>query len=175
MTLLSVVVAVLAVVVVPHVLLTFGLVSRIRALQQIIAVPARDPDLPRPGAVVRPFSLTDTDGVTITEDDLTGPVHVGFFSVGCGPCRTLSDALVAAPPAARFVSVVAGDPAEDATGRMVAKVGALGQVAVIDVDDPVLAAFGVNSFPTLLHTHGGVVTASGSRPSHFADVASPVA
>jgi hypothetical protein len=176
LTLLTTAVVLLAVVVALHLLFTFGLVARIRELhQQGGGVPARDPDLPQPGSVVRPFSVTDTDGGTITEDDLSGPVHVGFFSVGCVPCRTLSDALVADPPAATFLSIVAGNPADEATGRMVAKVGALGRVAVIDVDDPVPTAFGVNSFPTLVHTHGGVVTASGSRLSHFADVPAPVA
>ena len=176
MTLLATAVVLLAVVVALHLLFTFGLVARVRELQQHGGgTPARDPDLPRPGAVVRPFSVTDTDGGTITEDDLSGPVHVGFFSIGCLPCRTLSDALVADPPAVRFLSIVVGAPADEATGRMVTKVGALGRVAVIDVDDPAPSAFGVNSFPTLVHTHGGVVTASGSRLSHFTDVPTPVA
>ena len=176
MTLLTTAVVLLAVVVALHLLFTFGLVARVRELQQHGGgTPLRDPDLPQPGAVIRPFAVTDTDGATITGDDLSGPVQVGFFSIGCVPCRTLSDALVADPPAVEFVSIVAGHPADEATGRMVAKVRALGRVAVIDVDDPVPAAFGVNSFPTLLHTHGGVVTASGSRLSHFTDVPAPVA
>ncbi|MEV0195051.1 hypothetical protein [Nonomuraea sp. NPDC050691] len=172
MILLTTAVVLLAVVVAVHLLFTFALVSRIRELQQHGGAPARNPHLPKPGTVVRPFSVTDTDGAAITEADLDGPVHVGFFQVGCGPCRMLSDALVSAPPAARFVSIVQGDPQEpDATARLVAKVGALGRVALIDVDDPVLTAFEVVAFPTLLHTHGGVVTASGTRLDDFADAA----
>jgi hypothetical protein len=162
-----------------HLLFTFGLVTRVRELQQRGGAPARDSHLPRPGAVIRPFSVTDTDGATITEADLHGPVQVGFFQVGCGPCRTLSDALVADPPAARFVSLVQGDSAEpDATAQLLAKLGVLGRVAAIGVDDPVLSAFEVVAFPTLLHTHSGVVTASGIRLSDFTEVpgvASPVA
>lgn len=176
MTLLTTAVVLLAVVVALHLLFTFGLVARIRELQQHGGAPAHDLNLPKPGMVIRPFSVTDTDGGTITETDLDGPVHVGFFQVGCGPCRLLSDALVADPPAARFVSVVDRDPVEpDATERLVAKLSVLGRVAVIGVDDPMLSAFGVVAFPTLVHTHGGVVTAAGTRLSHFADVPSPVA
>jgi hypothetical protein len=172
LTLLTTAVVLLAAVVAVHLLFTFGLVARVRELHEHGGVPARDPNLLRPGTVIPPFSVTDTDGATITEADLDGPVRVGFFQVGCGPCRVLSDALLADPPAARFVSIVDGDPAEpDATARLVAKLGVLGQVAVIDVDHPVLAAFGVVAFPTLLYTHGGVVTASGTRLSHFTDVA----
>ncbi|GAA3259626.1 TlpA family protein disulfide reductase [Nonomuraea helvata] len=170
MILLTTAVVLVAVVVAVHLLFTFALVARVRELQQHGSAPARNTHVPRPGTVVRPFSVTDTDGATITEADLDGPVQVGFFQVGCGPCRMLSDALVTAPPAARFVSIVDGDPAApEATAQLVAKLGVLGRVAVIGVDDPVLTAFEVVAFPALLHTHSGVVTASGSRLDDFAD------
>lgn len=173
LTLLTIAVVLLAVVVALHVLFTFGLVARIRELQK---PPARTSNLPQPGMVVRPFSVADTDGVAFTEADLDGPVQVGFFSVGCGPCRTLSDALLANPPATRFVSVVDGDVTDpDATARLVAKVSALGRVAVIGTDDPILSAFEVMAYPTLLHTHGGVVTASGIKLDDFAAAPAPVA
>ncbi|WP_052422622.1 TlpA family protein disulfide reductase [Nonomuraea candida] len=173
MTLLTTAVVLLAVVVAVHLLFTFGLVARVRELQQHGGARADNRQLPRPGAVIRPFSVTATDGTAITEADLDGPVQVGFFQVGCGPCRMLSDALVGAPPAVRFVSIVDGDPVDpEATERLAAKLEALGRVAVIGVDDPVLTAFEVVAFPTLLHTHGGVVTASGSRLDDFADATS---
>jgi hypothetical protein len=175
LTLLTIVVVLLAVVVAVHVLFTYGLVARVRELQENSG-PARDTNLPRPGLVIRPFEVVDTDGVAFTEADLDGPVQVGFFSVGCGPCRTLSDALLADPPAARFVSVVDGDVSDpDATARLAEKVSGLGRVVVVDTDDPVLSAFEVMAFPTLVHTHGGVVTASGIKLGDFAGVAAPVA
>jgi hypothetical protein len=172
LTLLTTAVILLAIVLSVHLLFTFGLVARIRELQENGSPRAHthNTQLPKPGMVVRPFSVTDTDGVAITEADLDGPVQVGFFQVGCGPCRMLSDALTAAPPTARFVSIVNGDPqAPDATARLIAKVGVLGRVAVIDVDDPVLTSFEVVAYPTLLYTHSGVVTASGIRLDDFAD------
>ncbi|MEO3802920.1 hypothetical protein [Nonomuraea sp. B1E8] len=171
MTLLTTAVVLLAAVVVVHLLFTFGLVARVRELQQHGGAPARHTSVPSPGTVVGPFSVTGVDGVTISQADLDGPVQVGFFQVGCGPCRMLSDALVAAPPEARFVSMVQGDAdAPEATERLVAKLGVLGRVALIGVDDPVLSAFEIVAFPTLLHTHSGVVTASGTRLDDFAEV-----
>ncbi|GAA3648954.1 hypothetical protein GCM10022224_009620 [Nonomuraea antimicrobica] len=172
MTLLTTAVVLLAVVVAVHLLFTFGLVARLRELQKNGGGGAHvhNTQVPKPGTVVRPFSVTDTDGATITEADLDGPVQVGFFQVGCGPCRMLSDALVSAPPKARFVSIVNGDPdAPDATERLIAKVGGLGRVVVIGVDDPVLTSFEVVAYPTLLYTHSGVVTASGTRLDDFAN------
>ncbi|NKE62418.1 hypothetical protein FXN61_39065 [Lentzea sp. PSKA42] len=175
LTLLTIAVVLLAVVVALHVLFTYGLVARVRDLQERSG-PPRNTNLPQPGMVIRPFSVADTDGIAFTEADLDGPVQVGFFSVGCGPCRTLTDALLDNPPAARFVSVVDGDPSDpDATARLVEKVSGLGRVVVIGTDDPVLSAFEVMAFPTLVHTHGGVVTASGIKLGDFAGVPAPVA
>ncbi|MCX2952718.1 TlpA family protein disulfide reductase [Lentzea sp. NEAU-D7] len=175
LTLLTIAVVLLAVVVALHVLFTYGLVARVRELQEN-SQPKRESNLPRPGLVIKPFSVADTSGVPFTEADLDGPVQVGFFSVGCGPCRTLTDALLADSPAARFVSVVDGDPGDpEATARLVEKVGALGRVAVVGTDDPVLSAFEVMAYPTLLYTHGGVVTASGTKLADFAGVPAPVA
>ncbi|WP_439656087.1 TlpA family protein disulfide reductase [Lentzea sp. HUAS TT2] len=175
LTLITIAVVLLAVVVALHVLFTYGLVVRVRELQEN-AGPQRESNLPRPGMVVKPFSVVDTDGVAFTEADLDGPVQVGFFSVGCGPCRTLTDALLEDPPAARFVSFVDGDPGDpEATARLVEKVSGLGRVAVVGTDDPVLSAFEVMAYPTLLYTHGGVVTASGIKLADFAGVPAPVA
>lgn len=175
MTLLTIAVVLLAVVVAVHVLFTYGLVARVRELQERSG-PPRNQNLPQPGMVIKPFSVTTTDGEAFTESDLDGPVQVGFFSVGCGPCRSLTDALLADPPAVRFVSVVDGDQTDpEATQRLVEKVSALGRVAVVGTDDPVLSAFEVMAFPTLVYTHGGVVTASGIKLSDFAGVPAPVA
>ncbi|MFD5829309.1 TlpA family protein disulfide reductase, partial [Lentzea sp. NPDC060358] len=173
LTLLTIAVVLLAVVVALHVLFTFGLVARVRELQDR---PARTTNLPRPGTVVPPFLATGTDGRPFTEADLTGAVQVGFFSVGCGPCRALTDALLDNRPTGEFVSVVDGDPSDpEATRRLAGKVGALGRVVVVGADDPVLSVFGVLAFPTLVRTHGGVVTAAGTRLEDFAGDPVPVA
>ncbi|MFI7672207.1 TlpA family protein disulfide reductase [Actinophytocola sp. NPDC049390] len=176
MTVLTTAVVLLAVVTALHVLLTFGLVTRIRELQQQVAgMPAKDPDLPRFGQVVAPFSVTDLDGDPISEADLAGPVQVGFFAAGCAPCTTMSDWLAKEPPATRFIALIDGDPAADNTKRLIAKLSPLGRVALIDPEHTSVLAFAITSFPTLLHLDSGVVTASGSRPSHFTGTPLPVA
>jgi cytochrome oxidase Cu insertion factor (SCO1/SenC/PrrC family) len=172
---LTTAVVLLAVVMALHLLLTFGLVTRLRELQQGAGLPAKDPDLPQPGRVVAPFSVTDLDGVEVTEADLAGRVQVGFFAAGCAPCTTLSDWLAAEPPATRFIALIDGDPATETTKRLVEKLSGLGRVALISAEHPVILAFAVTSFPTLLHIQSGVVTASGSRRSHFATTPSAVA
>ncbi len=176
MTVLTTAVVLLAVVTALHLLLTFGLVTRIRELQQVVAaMPAKDPDLPKFGRVVAPFSVTDLDGEPLSEADLAGPVQVGFFSAGCGPCTVLSEWLAAEPPATRFIAFIDGSPAADSTKRLIKRLSPLGRVALIDVEHPSTLAFGVTSFPTLMHLDSGVVTASGSRPSHFTGTPLPVA
>ncbi|GAB1513087.1 TlpA family protein disulfide reductase [Actinophytocola sp. KF-1] len=175
MTVLTTAVVLLAVVTALHLLLTFGLVARLRELQHGAGLPAKDPDLPQPGRVVAPFSVTDLDGAELTEADLAGPVQVGFFAAGCAPCTTLSDWLAAEPPATRFIALIDGDPAADTTQRLIEKLSRLGRVALIGVEHPAITAFAVTSFPTLLHLESGVVTASGARRSHFTSTPSPVA
>lgn len=176
MTVLTTAVVLLAVVTALHLLLTFGLVTRIRELQQEVAgMPAKDPDLPRFGRSVASFSATDLDGDAISEADLAGPVQVGFFSAGCGPCTTLSEWLAAEPPSTRFIAFIDGAPAADSTKRLIKRLSPLGRVALIDAEHPSTLAFGVTSFPTLMHLDSGVVTASGSRPSHFTGTPLPVA
>lgn len=169
MIVLTTAVVLLSVVTALHVLLTFGLVAKIRALSERVAgVPLKDPDLPQPGRAVEPFSVTDLDGVEITEADLGGKVQVGFFAAGCGPCKTMSDWLASEPPTTRFIAVIDGERDNGATERLVDKLAPLGRIALIDSDHASIDAFGVPSFPTLLHIDSGVVTASGARPSHFA-------
>jgi hypothetical protein len=176
LTALTTAVVLLAVVTALHLLLTFGLVTRIRELQQEVAgMPAKDPDLPRFGRTVASFSATDLDGGLLSEADLAGPVQVGFFSAGCGPCTTLSEWLAAEPPSTRFIAFVDGAPAADSTKRLIKRLSPLGRVALIDAEHPSTLAFGVTSFPTLMHLDSGVVTASGSRPSHFTGTPLPVA
>jgi hypothetical protein len=167
MILLTVAIGLLAVVVAAHLLLTLGLATRLRTLQQHGLGPARQPDLPRPGLVVDEFTATDVDGNPLSHADLRGTVLIAFVTTGCPLCSRLLDDLRANPPAQPLIAFVDGDLAADPARRIVALLSGLGRVVVFDVDDPLVRSFTLTSFPTLLRTHAGVVTASGSRLAHL--------
>lgn len=172
---LTLVVIVLALVVAAHLLVTLGLAGRLRSIAENgVGVPLRDPDMPRPGLVIEDFLATDLDGNLVTRADLTGPVTAAFFTVGCPMCSRLAGDLDGSPPPGRVISFIEGDPDSGSTQRLVTQLAALGQVCMITADDPIVLAFALVSFPTVLRIHSGVVLASGARVAHLDEERAPI-
>jgi peroxiredoxin len=91
MILLSVAVVVLAVLCLLDLVLTLGVVRRLRdhntRLQALQGVAPDGFALPRPGDGVSPFSAVALSGETVTNDDLAEPTLVAFFTPDCPSCE----------------------------------------------------------------------------------------
>jgi len=179
MVVLSAAVAVLAAVCALQLLLTFGVIRRLRehtgtlsVLTAGAAVPGAGPASAEPpvGSVVAPFAATDVDGRPIGRDDLGAGTLVAFVGLDCAPCESLRPDLVAhaaAWPGGReqvlFVVAVppqdagraaAGGPARSPRLETVlAEFAPVGR-AVVERPSrvplgPVAEAFGVTGVPTL--------------------------
>lgn len=150
-----------------NLLLTIGVVRRLREHSELLAGTPRvvDNDPPVPvGSVVGEFTVTTADGEVVTRDSLDGGTVVGFFSPGCGPCEELLPRFVeyAASERVRVVAVVAAPDVQ--AGEMAAQLAPVARVVVEDAfGGPVSTAFGVRGYPALCVVDGdGIVTAGGS-------------
>jgi thiol-disulfide isomerase/thioredoxin len=151
-----------------NLLLSVGIIRRLRsdeaaraeaaALQGGVMLPA--------GAEVRTFTTTTTDGEPVSRADLAGGADlVGFFSVRCGPCRTLLPRFAEAASTwtggrAHVLAVVVDG--EGGAGDFVERLLPVARVVVEAERGPVASAFGVRGFPAYCVVDGGgTVRASG--------------
>jgi protein-disulfide isomerase len=137
-------------------LLTVGVIRRLREVtEQLAAAPGLATMLPRPapGFAVADFSTVTEDGEPLTRADLPPRTLVGFFSPTCAPCKELLPDFLdhaAQSPGGRALTlaVVIGTPAEAAPlARQLAPVA---RVVVEHPDGALSAAFSTAAYPTLL-------------------------
>jgi thiol-disulfide isomerase/thioredoxin len=155
MTVLSVAVAVLAVLVLLDLVLTLGVVRRLRDHSTRIGVlqgiQPEEASLPDAGAEIAPFTVVTASG-TLTNDDLAEPTLVGFFTPDCPSCEEklptfLSYAHEFPGGKARVIGVVASESGG------VSYRNALSEVATVATErerGDMQKAFGVQAFPTFL-------------------------
>ncbi|MFD0267451.1 TlpA family protein disulfide reductase [Streptomyces sp. NPDC127106] len=136
-------------------LLTVGLVRRLRA-QQAARTPAdrpADEGMLPPGAVVGAFETRTVDGRSLNVRDLDTGTVVVFLSPGCPPCHAQLPRVAAAlraVPANGAVAVIAGGTDEDAeTEQMVKELGPVARVVHEGTSGPVSRAFAVRAFPVM--------------------------
>jgi thiol-disulfide isomerase/thioredoxin len=167
MTLLAVAVALVGALCLIDLVLTLGVVRRLRDHStRLSALSGFEPDadtLRAPGVAVDPFTTEDVHGTPVSLTDLTQPTLVGFFSPNCPACEeklpSFLDYARAFPGGRdRTLAVVAGE-----SGGVRYR-GALGDVATVVVEPevvgPVQKAFGTRSYPSFLVVVDGVVTQS---------------
>jgi len=161
MQLLAVVVAVLAVVTVLHLFITFGLIARFRVYQDGAALVPRDPDLPRPGEAVQSFEATTTAGTPLSAATFSsGATLVGFFTPHCGPCEQARTRLIDDPPRLPMVAFVNGSADDAACQRIGDALGAIAQVAYTARNESIARAFRQAGYPTFIRVENGAVAAS---------------
>jgi hypothetical protein len=154
-------VVLLAVVCVLNLILTLGLIRRLRAQDAPHAGP---PTALGVGAEIGDFAATTVDGEPVRRDDLTG--LVGFFSAGCDPCHELLPRFVEhakGQARERVLAVVTGEDRETVEAlRPVAR------VVAEDYDGTVTTAF-QNEWTPALYVIGADhrVLATGGRLEHL--------
>ncbi|MBO3744376.1 TlpA disulfide reductase family protein [Actinoplanes flavus] len=153
MSLLAAALAVVAAVTALNLLLTVGLVKRLREHTVLLSDLGGTAPVIAVGAEVGDFTATAVSGISISRADLTDETLVGIFSVTCRPCRaTVGDfaAYARTMPGGRgrVLAVVVGDPADAAS--FVSALSPVAHVVVEDSGGPVGAAFQAQAFPTML-------------------------
>lgn len=148
--------------------LTVGVIRRLRQHTQLFdaQIAGGRPALrPRPGHRVGDFEAADTNGLAVDRDLLGPGTLIGFFTTDCVPCKELLP---------RFVDHVAGlglDPeqviavlaAPEADENMIAQLGSVARVVVQASDGPMVRAFDLSGFPTLVRMGpNGLVDAAGA-------------
>jgi len=136
-------------------LLTLGVIRRLREhtthLEGLLRAPRHGDGLPEIGNPVGEFTTTTVDGESVSQASLTGDTLVAFFSPGCEPCEAkLPDFLAYArniPGGPRQVWAVVTGPA-DKVGEMVDKLRPVVTTVMDGVDGPVSTAFQTSATPT---------------------------
>lgn len=169
---LTVAVIVVGILCVLDLLLTFGVVRRLREHTELLSVPRTDMSFDVIAVGERPaaFTVADADGVPVGPHDLAADALLGFFTPSCPACKqSLPDFLARAArvPGGRdkVVAVVAGGlgpdgaPAGEAA-ELVAQLGEVARVLPEAHDGPVSAAFQVVAYPSWVLMDGPQVGAS---------------
>ncbi|WP_433041631.1 hypothetical protein [Dactylosporangium sp. CS-033363] len=146
MAILAAAVAVVGVLCVIDLLLTVGVIRRLREHTEQLAQALAG----RPPAIAAPGTTVDFDGSASV---------VGFFSPGCGPCAELLPKFVERVAGESVLAVVVGDGAE--VDSMVELLAPVARVVREDHGGTVAAAFGVSSFPSVFAMDGRTIAGSG--------------
>jgi Redoxin len=170
---------VVGLVAVINLLLTFGVVRRLREHTELIGAggvgaPSFSTMLDV-GESIAPFDAATVDGATVSRDRLTGDTLIGVFGVGCEVCEEKLPKFVefaAAFPGGRQ-QVLAVVAAEDSAAAAPYVDELTGVAAVVrDVGGgPVLTALGVHGYPAFaIADADGVVRSTAVDPTKLAPV-----
>lgn len=153
-------VAIVGVLCAVDLLLTYGVIRRLREHTRILAAPGAGPGMvAAPGSTVGEFTATDHASAPLSPATFTEPTLVGFFTPGCGPCEALLPRFTNAArrwreQSRQVVEVVAPGAGDEAY------VGRLAPVARVvgGADAGALAeAFAVRGYPVVCLVDSGVV------------------
>jgi thiol-disulfide isomerase/thioredoxin len=138
-----------------NLVLTLGVIRRLREHTALLSNRPEHPELMRPaGAQADEFAATTTDGEPVSRDLLTGRTLVAHLSTTCAPCRERLPEFLAV--AAEFdggrsqvLAVVSRSGDGDAVAaEYVERLAPVARVVVEFGRGPVATAFGVSGFPS---------------------------
>jgi hypothetical protein len=151
----------LVVVIALHVVITFALIVRMRALQEMV-VGEPGPALPAAGTAVGAFEVTTVRGEVVTEAVLRDDTMlVGFFSPDCPWCEKMRADLVAAPPVLPMLAFVRGGDDNAEARALRAAFEPFARVAYTADDGVATQAFQPAGFPSLFLIKNGLIAAAG--------------
>ncbi|MEH0930356.1 TlpA family protein disulfide reductase [Micromonospora sp. CPCC 205558] len=134
-------------------ILTLGVVKRLREHTALLAKVAPPPPAIEVGQKIDEFSATTVAGEAVTADRLDSGTLVAFFSPTCAPCKEKLPKFVsharALPAGQRTPLAVVIGQAEQADDFL-AELTPVARVVVEPDNGPVSRAFGVQAYPTLL-------------------------
>jgi len=142
-----------------NLIFSFGVIRRLREHTTLIdglshggAGGAGQAVMNAAGTTVGDFAVSTVDGERVTNDELSDPTLVGFFSPSCAPCRErMPQSVERAHQYARdhvLAVVVAPDDDADAP-TLVAELTGVARVVRESDSGPISTAFGVHGFPAL--------------------------
>jgi thiol-disulfide isomerase/thioredoxin len=168
-------VVIVGVIAVLNLLLTFGVIRRLREHTDLLASGAGAsrgvPTMIGVGESIAPFRTTGVDGSLVSSDRFGGPTLVGVFAPGCEACEEKLPVFVkhaSSFPGGRenvLALVVASDDVEAAP-----YVDVLVDVAVIvqeSQNGPISEALSITGYPVFAYMEGGVVRASALDPTRL--------
>lgn len=179
MTYLVAAVVVLAVLCLFNLVLSFGIIRRLRQHTELLNRPGAGPavsDHVLPvGATVPEFSVVTIDGTEVGSATVNQAGLVGFFSSTCPACKErLPDFLSAVPRFAdqgwRVLAAVVGSGADRDT--LIASLRDRVDVVAEELDGELTKAFSVTGYPAFVLVENGQVSASGFD---FRELPEPVA
>ncbi|MDH6139378.1 thiol-disulfide isomerase/thioredoxin [Kitasatospora sp. GP30] len=139
-----------------NLLLTLGVVKRLREHTELLAVPGGPGGAPAAvevGTEIGTFSAETVDGERLTDADLGDDTVVAFFSPTCAPCKAKLPKFVeyaAGLPTgpAGALAVVVGEPEE--SSAFVSRLSAVARTVQESRGGELAEAFQARAFPTVL-------------------------
>ncbi|MFD8412143.1 TlpA family protein disulfide reductase [Streptomyces sp. NPDC059650] len=136
-----------------NLVLTLGVVKRLREHTELLGAVQGDPVSLEVGQEVGEFDTSTVGGEPLVRDLLSGPVLFGFFSPTCEPCKDKLPRFVEyarREPGGRssVVATVVGDA--DSASAFVAELGQVARVVVEDPGGAMGTALGIRAFPSVL-------------------------
>jgi hypothetical protein len=157
-------------------LLTFGVIRRLREHTELIGSgTGRDPRAPtmrRPGESIPPFDATTVDGEVISRARFSGTTLIGVFGIGCSACEEQLPKFVesagAFPGGREQVLAVVAAKDSAAAAQLVDELTAVATVVQETPGGPVLTALGVVGYPAFAIADGdGTVRSSALDPTRL--------
>lgn len=150
-------VALVGVLSVLNLVLSFGVVRRLREHERVLAKMPMDLDgggdlVGAVGSPVADFEASTLDGGTLRPTWFAGETLVGFFTPGCRPCAELLPGFLGAAravPAGRagVVAVVVGERSAADTESLIEKLATVATVVVEGRGGAMVTAFDVRGYP----------------------------